>query len=178
MLRGNVYILIRKCSGVKVKVGWNVTAQLKYRYSQQILKYCNEVLLLRYNTPLNINMQFLSQLFTFTDITDCFCNSCVFKINLSVFDSLSAIKQERELSLVLVCRGTSAFCAHASDVCTLKTVYKKFKLIWFKTHDFSVIDMIIKTKKMFFFIRVSLVWAVKAQPCSAKGGGEQQLICI
>ncbi len=44
---------------------------------------------------------------------------------------------------------TAAFCACASDVCAQKTVNQKFKLIWFKTHDFSVIDMIIKTKQMF-----------------------------
>ncbi len=34
----------------------------------------------------------------------------------------------------------------ASDVCTQKTVYQKFKLIWFKTYDFSAINMIIRTK--------------------------------
>ncbi len=62
-------------------------------------------------------------------------------------------------------------------VCAQKTVYQKFKLTWFKMHDFSAIDMIIKTKQMFFG-RVSEVPAVKAQPCSGKGGGEQQLICI
>ncbi len=72
---------------------------------------------------------------------------------------------------------TAAFCACASDVCAQKTVNQKFKLIWFKTHDFSVIDMIIKTKQM-FFSRVFEVRAVKAQPYSGKGGGEQQLICI
>ncbi len=35
--------LIRKFSRVKVKVGWNIKTQVKYRYSQKILKYCNEV---------------------------------------------------------------------------------------------------------------------------------------
>ncbi len=45
----------------------------------------------------NINMQFLSRLFTFTDIIDSFCNSFVFNINLCVFDSLSAIIHERQL---------------------------------------------------------------------------------
>ncbi len=42
-----------------------------------------------------------------------------------------------------------------------------------------MIDMIIKTKQM-FFSRVSEVLAVKAQPYSGKegGGGKQQLICI
>ncbi len=59
----------------------------------------------------------------------------------------------------------------------LKTVYQKFKLIWYKTHDFSTIDMIIKTKLM-FFDRVSEVRAVKAQPYSGKGGRERQLIRI
>ncbi len=72
---------------------------------------------------------------------------------------------------VLTCRVTAA-----SDVCTQKTVYQKFKLIWFKTHDFSTIDMIIKTKQM-FFSRVSEEQAV-AQPYSGKGGREKQLICI
>ncbi len=61
-----VYILIRKCSGVKVKVGWNIKTQVKYRYSQKILKYCNEVLLLCYNTPLVIN-HWLSELFKAAD---------------------------------------------------------------------------------------------------------------
>ncbi len=51
-IRVKVYILIRKCRGVKVKVGWNIKTQVKYRYSPKILKYCNKVLLLRYITPL------------------------------------------------------------------------------------------------------------------------------
>ncbi len=72
---------------------------------------------------------------------------------------------------------TVTFCAHASDACTQKTVYQKFKPIWYKTHDFSAIDMIIKTKQMFFG-RISDLRAVKAQPHSGKGGGEQQCICI
>ncbi len=42
---------------------------------------------------------------------------------------------------------------------------------------FSTMDMILKTKQM-FFSRVSEVWAVKAQLYSGKGGGEQQLIFI
>ncbi len=69
---------------------------------------------------------------------------------LCVFDSLSAIRHERELSLVLTCCVTAAFCALASDVCAQKTVYQKFKLTWFETHDFSAKDMIIKTKQMVF----------------------------
>ncbi len=80
---------------------------------------------------------------------------------------------KKEIGLVLTCRVTAAFCARASDLCAQKTVYQKFKLIWFKTHDFSAIDLIIKTKQIVFE-----VWAVKAQPYSGKGGGEQQLICI
>ncbi len=52
-----VYILTRKCCGVKVKVDWNIKTQVKYRYSQKILKYCNKVLLLRYNTPLICSIQ-------------------------------------------------------------------------------------------------------------------------
>ncbi len=35
-----------------------------------------------------INMQFIFQLFTFTDITVCFCNSCVFNVNLCVNENL------------------------------------------------------------------------------------------
>ncbi len=59
-------------------------------------------------------------------------------------------------------------------------LYQKFKLIGFKTHDLnhSTIDMIIKTKQMFFFSRVSEVGAVKVQYYSGKDGGEQQLIYI
>ncbi len=38
-----VYILIKTCSGVEVKVGWNVKTQVKHRYSPKILKYCNFV---------------------------------------------------------------------------------------------------------------------------------------
>ncbi len=53
-IRVKVYILIRKCSGVQVKVGCNIKTQVKYRYSQKILKYCKEVLLLCYNTPLTM----------------------------------------------------------------------------------------------------------------------------
>ncbi len=51
-------------------------------------------------------MRFLSQLFTFIDITD-------YVYVTYVFDSLSAIRHETELSLVLACRVTAAFCARA-----------------------------------------------------------------
>ncbi len=61
------------------------------------------------------------------------------------------IRHEKERSLVLTWCLTAAFCARASDVCAQKTVYKKFKLIWFKMHDFSTIYMIIKTKQIFFW---------------------------
>ncbi len=63
----------------------------------------------------------------------------VFNINLCVFDSLSAIRHERELSLVLTCHVTDAFYVRSSDVCAQKIIYQKLKLIWFKTHDFSMI---------------------------------------
>ncbi len=78
-----------------------------------------------------INMHFLFQLFTFTDITDClYSHLCVFNINLCVFDSLSAIRHEGELSLVLMCCVvTAAFCVYATDVCAQKTVYQKFNLM-------------------------------------------------
>ncbi len=64
--------------------------------------------------------------------------------------------------LVLTCHVTAAFCAHAPDVCAQKTIYIR-NLNWygFKTHDFSVIGMIIKNKHV-FFSRVSEVRAVKA----------------
>ncbi len=62
-------------------------------------------------------MHFLFQLFTFTDITDCLYS------HLCVFDSLSAIRHEGELSLVLMCCVvTAAFCVHVSDVCAQKTI--------------------------------------------------------
>ncbi len=94
-------------------------------------------------------MQFLSQLFTFKNITYFFV-VCVFNINVCVFDSLSTIRHERELSLVLTYHVTAALCAHAKDVCAQKTVYQKFKLKLLKTQDFSEIDMTIKTKQVFF----------------------------
>ncbi len=53
---------------------------------------------------------------------------------------------KEDLSLVTPIPCDSLFCVRASDVCAQKTVYQKFKLIWFKTHDFSIIDMIIKSK--------------------------------
>lgn len=53
-IRVKVYILIRKCSGVKVKVAWNIKTQVKYRYSQKLLMYCNKLLLLHYNIPLRL----------------------------------------------------------------------------------------------------------------------------
>ncbi len=56
---------------------------------------------------------------------------CVFNINLCVFDSLSTIRHERELSLVLTYPSESYF------VCAQKTVFQKSRLTWFKTHDFS-----------------------------------------
>ncbi len=66
---------------------------------------------------------------------------------------------------------------HELWMCALRKPYiRSLNLNGFKTHDFSVIDMIIKTKQMFFG-RVSKV-RTKAQPYSGKGGGEQQLICI
>ncbi len=52
---------------------------------------------------------------------------------------------------------TAAFCPSALDVCTQKTIYQKFKLIWFKTHDFSAINMIIRTKTD-VFSRYELKW--------------------
>ncbi len=76
---------------------------------------------------------FLSQLFTFTDITGCFCNSCVFNMNLCEFHILSSIRHERELTLVLSRRVTAAFCARASNMCAQKTLFQMFRLIWFKT---------------------------------------------
>ncbi len=105
----------------------------------------------------NIITPFITQLFTFTDITDCFCNSCVFNVNLVYSHAV-----------------TAAFCPCASDVCAQKTVYQKFKLIWFKTHDFNTINMIIRTKTMFSAGTscngAALLWK--------RGRGEQQLICI
>ena len=57
MLSGNikkvkVYILSRKCSGVKVKVDINLNSEVKYRYVKFLLKYSNEVFVLRYITTL------------------------------------------------------------------------------------------------------------------------------
>ncbi len=58
-----------------------------------------------------------------------------------IFDSLNAIRHERELSLLPTCRVIAAE----------NLIYSmKFKLIWFKIHDFSAIDIIIKTKQVFF----------------------------
>ncbi len=45
------------------------------------------------------------------------------------------------------------------DVCTQKTVYQKFKPICFKTHDFSTINMIIRTKTD-VFSRYELKWYI------------------
>ncbi len=42
-------------------------------------------------------------------------------------------------------------------------------------HDFSMTD---NQNQTIVFSRVSEVRAVKAQPYSGKGGGEQQLVCI
>ncbi len=66
---------------------------------------------------------------------------------------------------------TAAFCPCASNVCTQKTVYQKFKLIWFKTHDFSAINMIIRTKTD-VFSRYELKW----RSSILERGREQQLI--
>ncbi len=81
-----------------------------------------------------IILLFISQLFPFTEITDCFCNLCVFNVNFL------------NENLVYSHAVTATFCPCALDVCTQKTVYQKFKLIWYKTHDFSAINMIIRTK--------------------------------
>ncbi len=62
-----------------------------------------------------------------------------FEHKLVCIDSLRAIRHEKELCLILTCQVTGAFCACDSDVCIQKTVYQKFKLIWFKMHDFSAI---------------------------------------
>ncbi len=89
------------------------------------LQTCENSLL--HTNPAN---PFIFQLCTFTNITDCFCNLCVFLTNLRVFDSLSTTRHER--------------LSHA--VCTLrKREYRKFKLIWLM-HVFSVMDIIIKTR--------------------------------
>ncbi len=65
----------------------------------------------------------------------------------------------------------------ASDVCAQKTVYQKFKLIWFKIYDFQR-DRHDNQNQTDIFWQKSEVRAVKAQSYSGKGGGEQQLICI
>ncbi len=44
----------------------------------------------------------------------------------------------------------------------------------FKTLDFSVLNIIIKSKQMF----LAGLWAVMAQLYSGKGGREQELMCI
>ncbi len=97
--------------------------------AEDLLIYLLYIMLLPHRS--NISIQFLSQLFTFTDITDWYCNLCVFNINMCVFHSLSAIKHERELSVVtlLTCHVTCFLCVCASDVCVQKTKYHKFKLI-------------------------------------------------
>ncbi len=105
---------------------------------------------------------FLSQLFTFTDITGCFCNSCVFNMILCVFHILSSIRHERELTLVLSRRVTAAFCARASNMCAQKTLFQMFRLIWFKTWFQRVIHDK-QNQTDVFFGRVSEEWAVKAQ---------------
>ncbi len=43
-----------------------------------------------------------------------------------MFYSLRAIQHEIELSLVLTCLVTVAFCVRVSDICTQKTLYQKF----------------------------------------------------
>ncbi len=54
MLWGNV---IRKRSGVKVEVDRNIKTQVKYRVSQKILRYSNEVLLLCYAVKSLANLE-------------------------------------------------------------------------------------------------------------------------
>ncbi len=78
------------------------------------------------------------------------------------------------MNLVYSHAVTAAFCPCASDVCTQITVYQKFKLIWFKMHEFITINMIIRTKTD-VCSRYELKWR-----CSIleRGRGEQQLICI
>ncbi len=69
--------------------------------------------------------RFISKMFNFTDIAYCVFvtySMCVFNINLCVFDSLKAIRHERELSLVLTSHVTAEFFACTSDVCAQKTV--------------------------------------------------------
>ncbi len=97
-------------------------SQLQRRPEQWSYWFIYCILLLPHS--LNIDMRFISQPFTFTDITDCFCNSCVFNVNLRVNENL-----------VYSHAVTAAFCPCASDVCTQKTLYQKFKPIWFKTCD-------------------------------------------
>ncbi len=92
-----------------------------------------------------INMQFISLLFPFTEISDCFCNSCVFNVNLCV-----------NKNLVYSHAVTATFFPCASDFCA-QTVYQKFILIWFKTDDISAINMIIRTKTD-VFSRYKLKW--------------------
>ncbi len=72
-----------------------------------------------------------------------------------------------KFSLELTCRVTAAFCACASDVCTQKTIYRKFKLIWFKPHDFSMKVMINKTKQMLF----SRIFEKTSSLLALNGGG-------
>ncbi len=77
--------------------------------------------------------------------------NCVFVFyaclkKLVCIDSLSAIRHERELSLVLSCQFLFVWFG-----CALRKPYIR-SLNWygFKTHDFSLIDMIIKIKLKFW----------------------------
>ncbi len=64
-----------ECSEVKVKVTQNKTTPVKYRYLKNVLKYSNEVVVLRYWPPLSVMQGFewsvsVSQGITPQDLTD------------------------------------------------------------------------------------------------------------
>ncbi len=108
-----------------------------------------------------IIMQFITQLFNSTDITDCFCKSCFFYVNVCVNENIFSHAV------------TAAFCPCASDVCTQKTACQNFLLIRFKMHYFSVINIIIRTTAD-VFSRYELKW----HSSILERGREQQLIWI
>ncbi len=84
-----------------------------------------------------------------------------------MFDSLSAIRHERELSLVLTCRVTAAQKLY---IRSLNRYGLKNALFQHDKHN--------NQNQTDVFWPSSEVGAVKAQLYSGKGGGEQQLICI
>ncbi len=82
------YTITTRVDGDVLKVFWSYCSEVGFIKVPRNNKRCIWVRFMLLPHRSKIIMPFISQLFTFTDITHCFCNSCVFNVNLCVNENL------------------------------------------------------------------------------------------